>query len=83
MHTRNTPQYASTDHCDYRWSADSRDTYFKPEAREDRKRLPIILMHSWPYSFIEMTRFVPLVTDDSSDIQLYIINSFVTRIRIR
>ncbi|MGH2550463.1 MAG: epoxide hydrolase family protein [Thermomicrobiales bacterium] len=37
------------------------------------KRLPIILTHGWPYSFIEMTRLVPFLADANSDIQLDIV----------
>lgn len=37
------------------------------------KRLPVILTHGWPYSFVEMTRLVPYLTNPSSDIQLDVV----------
>jgi pimeloyl-ACP methyl ester carboxylesterase len=37
------------------------------------RRLPVILTHGWPYSFVEMTRLVPYLTDPASDIQLDIV----------
>jgi pimeloyl-ACP methyl ester carboxylesterase len=37
------------------------------------QRLPIILTHGWPYSFIEMTRLLPLLSNPASDIQLDIV----------
>lgn len=38
-----------------------------------KPRIPLILSHGWPYSFIEMTRLLPYLTDASLDIQFDIV----------
>lgn len=37
------------------------------------RRLPIVLTHGWPYSFIEMTRLIPHLTDPTADVQFDVI----------
>jgi pimeloyl-ACP methyl ester carboxylesterase len=37
------------------------------------KRLPVVLTHGWPYSFIEMTRLVPYLANFEADLQLDIV----------
>jgi pimeloyl-ACP methyl ester carboxylesterase len=39
----------------------------------DAKRLAVVLTHGWPYSFIEMTRLAPLLTDPASDTALDVV----------
>lgn len=43
------------------------------EQTNGEKRLAIILTHGWPYSFIEMTRLVPFLTDSASNTGLDIV----------
>lgn len=39
----------------------------KPEVAAKKKVLPLLLLHGWPGSFVELTKIIPLLVSDSND----------------
>lgn len=47
----------------YRYEHDTQRIHFIHERGESENRIPIVLTHGWPGSFLEMLRLIPMLTD--------------------
>src|SRR5215469_2217241 len=50
----------------YRYTHDGLGIHFIHERGKGRAPVPIILTHGWPGSFLEMLRFIPMLTDPAA-----------------